>query len=105
MRCHIQPVASHLGLHCLLMYLVYMSFVLIKLTEDLFLDYFNPLWTRNPLTGTLAHSEDPNEMNSLLMLNLSSEKDRPLAKSAYQKIILLFLNQNISCEYSKETSQ
>ena len=30
---------------------------------------------------------------------------RPLLKSAVQKIIFLFLNQNICCGYSKETSQ
>ena len=29
----------------------------------------------------------------------------PLVKSAYQKIIFLFLNQNICCGYSKEPSQ
>ena len=29
---------------------------------------------------------------------------RPLVKSAYQKINFLFLNQNISCGYSKEPS-
>ena len=29
----------------------------------------------------------------------------PLDKSAYQKIIFLFLNQNICCGYSKEPSQ
>ena len=62
MRCHIQSVASHLGLHCLLMSLVCISLVLIRLTEDIFLHYLNPLQTRNPLTGTLAHSEDFDEM-------------------------------------------
>ena len=30
---------------------------------------------------------------------------KPLVKSAYQKIIFLFLNQNICCGYSKEPSQ
>ena len=30
---------------------------------------------------------------------------RSLVKSAYQKIILLFLKQNICCGYSKELSQ
>ena len=30
---------------------------------------------------------------------------RPPDKSAYQKIILLFLNQNICCGYSKEPSR
>ena len=33
------------------------------------------------------------------------EVNRPLVKSAYQKIIFLFLNQNICCGYSKELSQ
>ena len=31
--------------------------------------------------------------------------DRPLVMSGYQKIIFLFLNQNICCGYSTETSQ
>ena len=31
--------------------------------------------------------------------------NRPLVKSVYQKIIFLFLNQYICCEYSKEPSQ
>ena len=30
---------------------------------------------------------------------------RPPDKSAYQKIIVLFLNQNICCGYSKEPSR
>ena len=29
---------------------------------------------------------------------------RPLVKGAYQKIVFLFLNQNVSCGYSKEPS-
>ena len=45
----------------------------------------NPLWTKKPLTGTLANSEDPDEMplnaafhqglHSLLGQNQSSEKE------------------------------
>ena len=55
------------------------------------MDYFNPLKTGNPLTGTSAHSEDPDEMlhyddmlhnaafyqglNCMIPINPSSEKE------------------------------
>ena len=43
--------------------------------------------------------------NSRRRKSLQASKDRPLVKSAYQKLTFLFLNQNICCGYSKEPSQ
>ena len=37
-------------------------------------------------------------------LSIGLNNIRPLVESVYQQIILLFLNQNICCVYSKEPS-
>ena len=48
---------------------------------------------------------DPYNYDQTVIDNFFNITVRPPDKSAYQKIILLFLNQNICCGYSKEPSR